>query len=136
MGFGIEPHHFLSIARYSCCIADGVQDGKAGVFSLAQAERDANRSSDEYDLPFTSQQIHSTIRRSVVLAAITRRAFDEFVLANTPKRNCICSNGRTPTLQRWTSISRTRSTIPQICSTRERTELEDPRSVAPMRSTD
>src|SRR5690242_13226411 len=80
--FGIEPHYILGVAQLRSGISDDSGGDKVGPFRLTQAEWDANRENDEFDVHFTTDQITSTIRQCVVCGLMAHRAFDAFVAAN------------------------------------------------------
>src|SRR5688500_17735486 len=79
--FRIEPHYLLAIAQLRSGISSDSDGNLVGPFRLTQAEWDANRESNEFDIHFTSAQITSTIRQCVVFAFMAQRAFESFVTA-------------------------------------------------------
>lgn len=82
-GLGIEPHYLLGVAQHRSGIADDTQDGKVGPFRLTQAEWDANRDNDEFDIHLDSEDISDPNAQCIVFALMTRRAFDAFVQAKS-----------------------------------------------------
>ena len=94
--FGIEPHYILAVAKLRSGISDDSKGQRVGAFRLSRAEWEANISSDEYDIHFTTAQITSTTRQCAVFGLMAHRAFDAFVSAH----------GRNPSakelyLQQW-----------------------------------
>ena len=94
--FRIEPHYLLGVAQLRSGIADDTNGNEIGPFRLTQAQWDANRQSDEFDVHFTSDEVTSWRRQCVVFGSMANAAFDAFVSAN----------GRNPSakelyLQQW-----------------------------------
>ncbi len=83
VGFGIEPHYLLGVAQHRSGISEDTVDGKVGPYRLIQAEWDANRENDEFDIHFESDEITDTTEQCIVFGLMTRRAFDAFVQAKS-----------------------------------------------------
>ena len=80
--FGVEPHYLLAVAQFRSGISSDDDGDRKGLFRLTQAEWDANRNDDEFDIHFTPEQISSPLRQCAVFALMTNHAFGAFVKAN------------------------------------------------------
>jgi len=78
--FGVEPHYLMAVAQLRSALPS--DPARQGPFQLTQAEWDANRNDDDFDLHFTPAQISSPLRQCAVFALMANRAFDAFVKAN------------------------------------------------------
>ncbi|HET7679892.1 MAG TPA: TIGR02594 family protein [Xanthobacteraceae bacterium] len=94
--FRVEPHYLLAVAQLRSGISEGDDGDRKGPFRLTQAEWDANRNNDEFDVHFTTAQISSALRQCAVFGLMAHRSFDAFMSAK----------GRNPSalelyLQQW-----------------------------------
>jgi uncharacterized protein (TIGR02594 family) len=81
--FGVEPHYLLAVAQLRSGLSGDDAGDRKGPFRLTQAEWDANRDNDEFDLDFTAAQISSPHRQCAVFGLMAHRAFDAFVSTNS-----------------------------------------------------
>jgi len=98
--FRIEPHYLLAVAQLRSGISSDDDGERKGPFRLTQAEWDANRDDDEFDMHFQSTHISSPMRQCAIFGLMAHRAFDAFESANV----------RNPTalelyLQQWPSAA-------------------------------
>lgn len=80
--FGVEPHYPLAVAQLRSGISSDDDENRKGLFRLTQAEWDANRNSDDFDIHFEPAQISSPIRQCVVFTLMAHDAFEAFVKTN------------------------------------------------------
>ena len=80
--FRIEPHYLLAVAQLRSGISSDDDGERKGPFRLTQAEWDANRNDDEFDMHFQSTHISSPMRQCAVFGLMAHRAFDAFESAN------------------------------------------------------
>jgi uncharacterized protein (TIGR02594 family) len=80
--FRIEPHYLLGVAQLRSGISSGDDGDRKGPFRLTQAEWDANRNDDEFELHFESAHISSPLRQCAIFGLMAHRAFDVFESAN------------------------------------------------------
>ena len=80
--FRIEPHYLMAVAQLRSGIAEGDDGDRKGPFRLTQAEWDANRNDDEFDIHFRADQIGSFRRQCAVFGLMAHRAFDALVSRN------------------------------------------------------
>jgi putative chitinase len=80
--FGVEPHYLLAVAQVRSGISSDDDANGKGLFRLTQAQWDANRTSDEFELDFASAQIISPIRQCAVFGLMAHNAFEDFVKTN------------------------------------------------------
>jgi putative chitinase len=130
--FGIEPHYLLGAAQLRSGINDDNDGDKIGAFRLTQAEWDANRDNNEFDVHFTSAHITSTIRQCVVAGLMAHRAFDAFVAANN--RN---PSAKELYLQQWpnadaTGLQQALNDTAALVDPAAGAVLDDPQSIAPV----
>ena len=97
--FEIEPHYILGVAQLRSGIADDTSGNEVGPFRLTQAQWDANRENDDFDVHFTSAEVTDWRSQCSVFGLMANAAFDAFVSAN----------GRAPSakelyLQQWSNV--------------------------------
>lgn len=80
--FGVQPHYLLGAAKLRSGISSDDDGDRKGLFRLTQAEWDANRQNEEFDLDFKTTQITSPIRQCAVSGLMAHNAFETFVTAN------------------------------------------------------
>jgi len=80
--FRIEPHYLLAVAQLRSGISSDDDGDRKGPFRLTQAEWDANRNDDEFEIHFESNHISSPMRQCAVAGLMAHRAFDAFSSAN------------------------------------------------------
>jgi putative chitinase len=80
--FGVEPHYLLGVAKLRSGISSDDDGERKGLYRLTQAEWDANRQNEEFDLDFKTAQITSPIRQCAVSGLMAHNAFEAFVKAN------------------------------------------------------
>ena len=81
--FGVEPHYLLGVAQLRSSISDDTKDGKVGPYRLTQAEWDANREIDEFDVHLDADEINDATTQCIVFGLMAHRVFDAFFSANT-----------------------------------------------------
>lgn len=138
--FRVDPHYILGAAQLRSGISDDSSGERIGPFRLTQAEWNANRDDNEFDVHFTPEQITSTIRQCVVYGLMANRAFDAFSSAN----------GRNPSvkelyLQQWpqgdtptlvADLQKALDGTAALIGPAAAAVLDDPKSVSPIRKPD
>src|SRR5262245_64279208 len=82
VSFGINPHYMLAVAQLRSGISDDSEGERIGPFRLTQAEWDANRNDNEFEIHFTPEQITSPPMQCAVFGLMAHRALTRFVFLN------------------------------------------------------
>src|ERR1043166_3661852 len=134
--FRIEPHYLLGVGQLRSGLSNGDDGTRIGVYRLAQAEWDANRENQEFDIHFTAAHITDPTRQSVVYAFMASKAFDAFVAAknrNPSAKELYLQqwpNGATATFD--TDFQKALDDTAALIDPAAKAVLDDPETIAPI----